>query len=141
MNGPYISPEAEAKPLADLGLSPRVVNALRSRGIERVGQVVLQRHGDHLRRGRIGVIIHLGFELLHIHMRVALELADPAFGRSQHARNRPEALHADGQRDEQQQGHDVENPARGLGQVGEGVERHDLTPDVQGTSVQFDRPR
>ncbi len=40
--------------------------------IERVGQVVLQRHGDHLRRRRIGVIVHLGFELLHIHMRVAL---------------------------------------------------------------------
>jgi DNA-directed RNA polymerase subunit alpha len=28
------------KPLADLGLSPRVLNALRSRGIDKVGQVL-----------------------------------------------------------------------------------------------------
>lgn len=38
--GPYITPETDAKSLGDLGLSPRVVNALRSRGIERVGQVL-----------------------------------------------------------------------------------------------------
>lgn len=48
MNGPYISPEADAKPLADLGLSPRVVNALRSRGIERVGQVLQMERDDLL---------------------------------------------------------------------------------------------
>jgi len=48
VNGPYISPEAEAKPLADLGLSPRVVNALRSRGIERVGQVLQMERDDLL---------------------------------------------------------------------------------------------
>jgi DNA-directed RNA polymerase subunit alpha len=48
MHGPYISPEAEAKPLADLGLSPRVVNALRSRGIERVGQVLQMERDDLL---------------------------------------------------------------------------------------------
>lgn len=48
MNGPYISPEAEAKPLADLGLPPRVVNALRSRGIERVGQVLQMERDDLL---------------------------------------------------------------------------------------------
>lgn len=46
--GPYVSPEAEAKPLADLGLSPRVVNALRSRGIERVGQVLQMERDDLL---------------------------------------------------------------------------------------------
>jgi DNA-directed RNA polymerase subunit alpha len=46
--GPYISPEADAKPLADLGLSPRVVNALRSRGIERVGQVLQMERDDLL---------------------------------------------------------------------------------------------
>lgn len=45
---PYVSPEADAKPLADLGLSPRVVNALRSRGIERVGQVLQMEQGDLL---------------------------------------------------------------------------------------------
>ena len=33
-------PEIETKPLADLGLSPRVLNALRSRQIEYVGQVL-----------------------------------------------------------------------------------------------------
>ncbi len=47
-NGPYISPEAEARPLADLGLPPRVVNALRSRGIERVGQVLQMERDDLL---------------------------------------------------------------------------------------------
>lgn len=35
-----IPPEVEAKALADLGLSPRVLNALRSRQIENVGQVL-----------------------------------------------------------------------------------------------------
>jgi DNA-directed RNA polymerase subunit alpha len=48
VTGPYISPEADAKPLADLGLSPRVVNALRSRGIERVGQVLQMERDDLL---------------------------------------------------------------------------------------------
>ena len=48
ITGPYISPEADAKPLADLGLSPRVVNALRSRGIERVGQVLQMERDDLL---------------------------------------------------------------------------------------------
>jgi DNA-directed RNA polymerase subunit alpha len=38
--GVEISEEAQNKPLADLGLSPRVLNALRSRQIERVGQVL-----------------------------------------------------------------------------------------------------
>jgi len=38
--GPFISDEVQNKPLADLGLSPRVLNALRSRQIERVGQVL-----------------------------------------------------------------------------------------------------
>lgn len=47
-NGPYISPEADAKALSDLGLSPRVVNALRSRGIERVGQVLQMERDDLL---------------------------------------------------------------------------------------------
>jgi DNA-directed RNA polymerase subunit alpha len=36
-----IPAEIETKPLADLGLSPRVLNALRSRQIEQVGQVLL----------------------------------------------------------------------------------------------------
>jgi DNA-directed RNA polymerase subunit alpha len=36
-----IPTEIETKPLADLGLSPRVLNALRSRQIEQVGQVLL----------------------------------------------------------------------------------------------------
>ncbi len=36
----YIPDEVQSKPLADLGLSPRVLNALRSRQIERVGQVL-----------------------------------------------------------------------------------------------------
>ncbi len=48
LNSPYISPEADAKALADLGLSPRVVNALRSRGIERVGQVLKMEREDLL---------------------------------------------------------------------------------------------
>ena len=38
--GPFISDEIQNKPLADLGLSPRVLNALRSRQIERVGQIL-----------------------------------------------------------------------------------------------------
>ena len=37
---PFISDEVQNKPLADLGLSPRVLNALRSRQIEKVGQVL-----------------------------------------------------------------------------------------------------
>ena len=37
---PYISEEVQNKALADLGLSPRVLNALRSRQIDRVGQVL-----------------------------------------------------------------------------------------------------
>jgi DNA-directed RNA polymerase subunit alpha len=37
---PYISDEVQNKPLAELGLSPRVLNALRSRQIEKVGQVL-----------------------------------------------------------------------------------------------------
>jgi DNA-directed RNA polymerase subunit alpha len=38
--GPGIPDEILNKPLVDLGLSPRVLNALRSRQIERVGQVL-----------------------------------------------------------------------------------------------------
>ena len=38
---PYISDEVQGKPLADLGLSPRVLNALRSRQIDKVGQVLV----------------------------------------------------------------------------------------------------
>jgi DNA-directed RNA polymerase subunit alpha len=38
--GPDIPDEVLNKPLMDLGLSPRVLNALRSRQIERVGQVL-----------------------------------------------------------------------------------------------------
>lgn len=37
---PFISDEVQNRPLAELGLSPRVLNALRSRQIERVGQVL-----------------------------------------------------------------------------------------------------
>ena len=37
---PFISDEIQNKALADLGLSPRVLNALRSRQIDRVGQVL-----------------------------------------------------------------------------------------------------
>jgi DNA-directed RNA polymerase subunit alpha len=40
-------PEIDNRPLAELGLSPRVLNALRSRQIERVGQV-LTYDPDHL---------------------------------------------------------------------------------------------
>lgn len=36
----FISDEVQNKALAELGLSPRVLNALRSRGIDRVGQVL-----------------------------------------------------------------------------------------------------
>jgi DNA-directed RNA polymerase subunit alpha len=42
-----IPPEIDVKPLAELGLSPRVLNALRSRQIEQVGQV-LQMDEDQL---------------------------------------------------------------------------------------------
>jgi DNA-directed RNA polymerase subunit alpha len=38
--GPNIPEEVMLKPLAELGLSPRVLNALRSRGIDKVGQVL-----------------------------------------------------------------------------------------------------
>jgi DNA-directed RNA polymerase subunit alpha len=38
--GIAIPEEVQSKPLAELGLSPRVLNALRSRQIERVGQVL-----------------------------------------------------------------------------------------------------
>jgi DNA-directed RNA polymerase subunit alpha len=38
--GAFISDEVQNKPLAELGLSPRVTNALRSRQIDRVGQVL-----------------------------------------------------------------------------------------------------
>ena len=37
---PFLSDEVQNKPLVELGLSPRVLNALRSRQIERVGQVL-----------------------------------------------------------------------------------------------------
>lgn len=37
---PFISDEVQNRPLAELGLSPRVLNALRSRQIDRVGQVL-----------------------------------------------------------------------------------------------------
>jgi DNA-directed RNA polymerase subunit alpha len=37
---PFISDEVQNKPLTDLGLSPRVLNALRSRQIDKVGQVL-----------------------------------------------------------------------------------------------------
>lgn len=36
----FISEEAQNKPLADLGLSPRVLNALRSKQIDKVGQIL-----------------------------------------------------------------------------------------------------
>jgi DNA-directed RNA polymerase subunit alpha len=39
--GPVISEEIQNKPLADLGLSSRVLNALKSRGIDKVGQVLM----------------------------------------------------------------------------------------------------
>ncbi len=38
--GSFISEEVQNKPLADLGLSPRVLNALRSKQIDKVGQVL-----------------------------------------------------------------------------------------------------
>ena len=38
--GPGLPDEVLNKPLADLGLSPRVLNALRGRGIDKVGQVL-----------------------------------------------------------------------------------------------------
>lgn len=37
---PFISDEVQNKPLNELGLSPRVLNALRSRSIDKVGQVL-----------------------------------------------------------------------------------------------------
>lgn len=37
---PFLSDEVQNKPLNELGLSPRVLNALRSRQIDRVGQVL-----------------------------------------------------------------------------------------------------
>ncbi len=37
---PFISDEVQNKALADLGLSPRVLNALRSRQIDKVGQIL-----------------------------------------------------------------------------------------------------
>ncbi len=39
--GPIISEEIQNQPLADLGLSSRVLNALKSKGIEKVGQVLM----------------------------------------------------------------------------------------------------
>lgn len=39
--GQFLSPEVESKSLAELGLPPRVLNALKSRGIEKVGQVLM----------------------------------------------------------------------------------------------------
>lgn len=44
--GPYVTPEAEAKLLSELGLSSRVLNALRSQKIERVGQVLKMNPDD-----------------------------------------------------------------------------------------------
>ena len=38
--GTIISEEVQKKPLAELGLSPRVLNALRSKQIDKVGQVL-----------------------------------------------------------------------------------------------------
>jgi len=39
--GPIISEEIQNKPLAELGLSSRVLNALKSKGIDKVGQVLM----------------------------------------------------------------------------------------------------
>ena len=39
--GPIISEEIQNRPLADLGLSSRVLNALKSKGIDKVGQVLM----------------------------------------------------------------------------------------------------
>ncbi|OIQ73977.1 hypothetical protein GALL_443810 [mine drainage metagenome] len=97
--------------------------------VQRVGHVVLQGHGDDLRRRRAGIGFHLALELLDVHMRVALEFAHPGLGRAQHARQRPVTLQAHRQRDEQQNRHDVKNPARGLGEVCKGVEGHDQLQD------------
>lgn len=47
-SGIYIPPEVEGKSLGELGLPPRVVNALKSRGIERVGQVLAMDPDDLL---------------------------------------------------------------------------------------------
>jgi DNA-directed RNA polymerase subunit alpha len=44
--GPYVTPEAEAKLLSELGLSSRVLNALRSQKIDRVGQVLKMNPDD-----------------------------------------------------------------------------------------------
>jgi DNA-directed RNA polymerase subunit alpha len=46
--GVYVTPEAEAKSLADLGLSPRVLNALHGRKITKVGQVLAMDEKDLL---------------------------------------------------------------------------------------------
>jgi DNA-directed RNA polymerase subunit alpha len=46
--GIYVTPEAEAKSLADLGLSPRVLNALHGRKITKVGQVMAMEEKDLL---------------------------------------------------------------------------------------------
>jgi DNA-directed RNA polymerase subunit alpha len=47
-SGVYVTPEAEAKSLADLGLSPRVLNALHGRKITKVGQVLAMEEKDLL---------------------------------------------------------------------------------------------
>lgn len=46
--GIYVTPEAEARALADLGLSPRVLNALHGRKIIKVGQVLAMEEKDLL---------------------------------------------------------------------------------------------
>ncbi len=46
--GVYVTPEAEAKALQDLGLSPRVLNALHGRKITKVGQVLAMDEKDLL---------------------------------------------------------------------------------------------
>lgn len=46
--GVYVTPEAEAKALADLNLQPRVLNALHGRKITRVGQVLAMDEKDLL---------------------------------------------------------------------------------------------
>lgn len=46
--GVYVTPEAEMKSLADLGLSPRVLNALHGRKITKVGQVLGMEEKDLL---------------------------------------------------------------------------------------------
>lgn len=47
-SGVFVTPEAEAKSLADLGLSPRVLNALHGRKITKVGQVLGMEEKDLL---------------------------------------------------------------------------------------------